>query len=150
MKLSALLSQRRTLLRQARLANLAFAYERLTDYVARVHRAKLTGNVCLRQTAPEADRFWASLTALQGSQAVLEEHFADEDIMDLADVIAYATGETELELTFPIEELQERFLAPVRNRLVAGGVILDRDFTISTTSSSPSDNFGGSYSDDEL
>ncbi len=126
MKLSHLLAQREAILQQARLANLAYAYTRLSDFAARIQRARLHGVVCLLQAAPDADRFWASLTALEGSQSVIDEHFSDDDIMDLADVIAYATGENDLELTFPIEEMTERFLDPLREQLAEDGVTIDR------------------------
>lgn len=126
MKLSSLLAQRRALLQQARLANLAFAFERLSEFNRRIIRARLGGDVRLQQAAPGADRYWASLTALQGSQSVIEEHFTDDDLMDLADVLAYATGENDLDLTFRVEELGDRFLAPLRGRLEQAGIAIDR------------------------
>lgn len=127
MKLSLLLLQRPALLRQTRLANLAFAYSTLTEFARRIARARLRGEINLKQAAPDAGRFWASLTALEGSQSVLEEHFSDEDLMDLADAIALTTGASELDLTFPIEQLAEKFLAPLRLKLEQRGVSIDRD-----------------------
>jgi hypothetical protein len=127
MKLSSLLAQRRTLLLQARLANLAFAHERLSEFAARIARARLVGEVRLQQAAPDAERFWASLTALSGHQSVIEEHFTDADLMDLADVIAFATGENDLDLTFQVEELSERFLLPLRGQLEQAGVVIDHE-----------------------
>jgi hypothetical protein len=149
MKLSLLLSQRRALLRQARLANLAFAYDRLVEFARRIHRARLRGTVCLRQTGPDADQFWASLTMLDGSQAVLEEHFADEDIMDFAEVISHVTSESELDVTFPIERLEERFLEPLLHRLTKAGITIDHDGAPPAVSSQ-FDSFENQYRDDEL
>lgn len=149
MKLSLLLSQRRALLRQARLANLAFAYDRLGHLAQRVARARLTGDVCIRQTAPEADHFWASLTAIHGSQAVIDEHFADEDIMDLADAIAFSTGQSDLEMTFPIEELGARFVTPLHTRLQVAGIKIDCG-SLPVEKSNLSGGLDSNYSDDEL
>lgn len=126
MTLSSLLTQRRALLQQARLANLAYAYERLSCFAERVERARLTGEVRLQQAVPELQRFCASLTALQGRQSVLDEHFSDEDIMDLADVLAYVTGDCEFDATFRIEDLHDQFLTPVHRQLSKEGVIIDK------------------------
>jgi hypothetical protein len=125
MKLSLLLAHRPALLRQARLANLAFAYAKLHEFATRIDRAQLTGEVLLKHAAPGAGQYWAALTALQGNQSVIEEHFRDEDIADLADVLAFATGADDLEMTFPIEELATRFLAPLRPELEHAGIEFD-------------------------
>ena len=125
-KLSTLLLQRRALLHRARLANLAFAYVTLQRFLARIENARLRGRVTLRHAAPHADRYWASLTALDLSQAVIEEHFSDEDLMDLADVLSFATGNEALDITFELEELAELFIAPLRIELEREGVAIDR------------------------
>lgn len=125
MKLSSLLAQRRALQQQAHLANLGFAYQRLAVLAARIARARLRGGIRLQQAAPATGRYWASLTALEGRQSVIEEYFADEDLMDFADAIAYATGESEIDLVFRLEELPERFLAPLRARLEQAGVAVE-------------------------
>ena len=117
-KLSTLLSQRQALLRQARLANLAFAYTTLLDFARRITRAQLSGRVVLKPAAPDTDRYWASLTALDCNQSVIEEHFADEDIMDLADVLAFVTGNETLEVTFRLQDLAEAYLVPLRLELL--------------------------------
>lgn len=127
MKLSSLLAQRRALLEQARLANLAFAHEKLGEFSRRIANARLRGAVRLQQAAPGEERYWATLTALHGNQSVIDEHFSDDDIMDLADVIAYAMGETDIDFSFPVEELSDRFLAPVREKLERAGVVFDRN-----------------------
>jgi len=126
MKLSILLSQRRALLRQARLAAYAFAYWKLDECTRRIARAGIRGGVRLTRGAPDAPECFPTLTAIDGSQSVLEEHFTDEDIIDLADSVALATGEGELDATFRIETLSEAFLPPLRLELERGGVDIDR------------------------
>ena len=125
MKLSLLLAQRQALHRQAHLADLAFAYRRLSEFASRIARAQLRGEITLKQPAPEADCYCASLTALSGSQSVIEEHFTDEDILDLADLVAFAIDQRQLDLSFPIEELADRFVAPLRRELEQGGISID-------------------------
>lgn len=125
-KLSTLLSRRPTLLRQARLANLAFAYATLQKFSARIVRARLSGRVTLKHAAPQAERYWASLTALDHNQSVIEEHFSDEDLMELADVTAFVTGNDALDITFALEDLGDVFLLPIRVELEREGVIIDR------------------------
>jgi hypothetical protein len=125
MKLSFLLAHRQTLLRQARLAHLAHAYDRLDDFARRVARARLRGEVRLEAAAPEAGNYSATLTALTGSQSVLEEHFTDGDILRLADAVADVSGRPEFDLAFPIEELAARFLGPLRLQLLQAGIDLD-------------------------
>jgi hypothetical protein len=125
MTLSFLLAQRQALLRQARLAHLAHAYDRLDDFARRVARARLRGEVHLQSTSPDSGDFSAALTALSGSQSVIEEHFTEDDIIDLVTVIGEVTGRTEVDLSFPIEELGPRFVAPLRQQLEQAGVSLD-------------------------
>jgi hypothetical protein len=64
------------------------------------------------------------LTALEGSQAVIEEHFTDEDIVDLAELLAYATDSEEVDETFRLEQLGVRYLTPLRRELEQSGVVL--------------------------
>jgi len=125
-KLSILLTQRADLLRQARLANLALAYATLEKFATRVARAALRGPVVLRPPRPEEEHYCATLTALAGSQSVIEEHFTDEDLLELADVLAHATGRDEAEFAFALEEMGERFLVPLRARLAREGIEIDR------------------------
>ena len=61
----------------------------------------------------------------RGSQAVLEEHFTDGDVLRLADAVGDVTGRLEFDLTFPLEELASRFLAPLRQQLLQAGIELD-------------------------
>jgi len=111
MKLSILLSQRRALLRQARLAAYAFAYWKLDECTRRIARAGIRGGVRLTRGAPDAPECFPTLTAIDGSQSVLEEHFTDEG---------------ELDATFRIETLSEAFLPSLRLELERGGVDIDR------------------------
>lgn len=124
-KLSILLAERERLLRQARLANLAFAFETLRQFERRITRAGLQGAVTLAPPAPDEERFCATLTALESNQSVIEEHFTDEDLMELADVIQFIAGTPADEIGFRLEEVGEAFLAPVRAELEREGVSID-------------------------
>jgi hypothetical protein len=121
-KLSTLLQRRAVLLEQARLANLALAYRTLDDFARRIARGRLVGPVTLEPADTDAGRYWATLTAREGSQAVIEEHFADEDLMDLADIIAFVRGAEEATVTFRLEDFAANFVAPVRAALEREGV----------------------------
>jgi hypothetical protein len=125
-RLSTLLTQRADLLRQVRLANLALAYATLEKFTLRIRQARLHGLVTLTSPRPEEEQYLATLTALSGAQSVIEEHFVDEDLLELADLVAFVTGRDEPEWTFPIEELGERFLVPLRAELVREGIEIDR------------------------
>ena len=125
MKLSHLLLQRDALLRQTLLANLAQAYVQLTALTTRLDRARLSGAVCLEPADPEAGQYWPTLTALEGSQAVIEEHFTDSHIAELADLIAFLTGRPDEDTTFRLEDMAVIFLAPLQDKLRRAGVELD-------------------------
>lgn len=128
MNFHQLLQQRDALLRQARLANTAFAYRRLCDYAGRIDRARLHGEVTLRPADPSEDPPWPELIAEEGSQSVIEEHFLDEDIIELADILAFLGGNGQpAEYTFRIEELGSRFLPGLRRELERAGVALEPD-----------------------
>ena len=125
-KLSTLLVRRQTLMRHARLANLAFAYATLQKFSTRIARAQLDGRVTLAHAAPQAERYWASLTALDMNQSVIEEHFTDQDVMELADIVSFAAGNEALDITFELEDLDEIFARPLREELEREGVVIDR------------------------
>ena len=125
MKLSQLLATRKTIIHQANLANLAYAYVTLTRLADRVAAARLHGLVRLRQAGGEEEPHWASLTALEGNQSVIEEHFDDDDLMALADAIAYAVGHDLSEIEFNLEELSGKYVAPLRHALDKAGVAID-------------------------
>ncbi|MBX3750567.1 MAG: hypothetical protein KF897_10820 [Opitutaceae bacterium] len=120
-----LLHQRTALLRQARLANLAFAWQRLNDWAQRIARARLRGEVTLQLADPAGDRAWPLLLARSGSQAVIEEHFTDEDIVELADILSFlAEDPRATEFSFQIEEMGARFLPAIHHELAQAGVLV--------------------------
>lgn len=124
MNFQYLLQQRKALLRQARLANVAYAYARLGEFGARVIRARLHGTVILRASDAASDRPWPSLISQTGSQSVIEEHFLDEDIAELADILAFVCDEGRAsEITFELEELPSRFQAELRRELEEAGIV---------------------------
>ena len=125
MKLSTLLSIHERLLQRARLANMACAYGTLRHFAVRVRHMRLHGLVELSQPDATAERNWADLTALEGSQALLEEMFTDEDLMDLADAVAFARGIERLTIRFRLEELETEFVLPLEAALRRAGVALD-------------------------
>jgi hypothetical protein len=125
MKLSQLLATRKTIIRQANLANLAYAYLTLTRLAERVAAARLHGLVQLRQAGGDEEPHWASLTALEGNQSVIEEHFDDDDLMALADAIVFAVGHEFAEIEFNLEELSGKYVAPLRHALDKAGVAID-------------------------
>ena len=123
MNFHQLINQRDFLLRQARLANLAFAYQRLSVYAARIARGRLQGLVRLQPGDPAGDRPWPGLVALEGSQAVIEEHFLDEDGVELADILGFLDKEAgAADVAFRLEELGSRFLPGLRRELVQAGI----------------------------
>lgn len=127
MKLSKLLATRKIIIQHANLANLAYSYFTLKRLADRVAHADLRGRVKLRTADAANDRYWAALTALEGNQSVIEEHFSDEDIMDLADAVAFAIeGEFE-EITFRLDEMTEAFVNPLRLILNQAGITIDLD-----------------------
>jgi hypothetical protein len=127
MNLSKLLSTRQTLLRQAHLANLAHSYVTLSKLADRIENANLRGVVRLQAADAREERFCASLTALENSQAVIEEHFDDADLLRLADGIAFAREADFAELEFHLEDLRDKYVAPLRTALERAGVKVDAD-----------------------
>lgn len=125
MKISKLLATRQALLRQTQLANLAYAFVTLQRFSARIEAARLRGLVRLRPADPDEERFWATLTALEGNQSVLDEHFADHELIELADAISFVSDGEFDEMDFYLEELAEKFLMPVRQMLEHSGVVFD-------------------------
>lgn len=123
-----LLHQRDALLRQARLANRAFAYQRLEVVASRIAQARLQGLVELRPGDPEGEQPWPGLRALEGSQSVLEEHFLDEEIVELADILGFVGEELPVDgFRFRLEELAGRYLPPLRRELEAAGITLKQE-----------------------
>jgi hypothetical protein len=125
MNIRHLLQQRANLLRQARLANLAYAHERLGTFGARIARARLQGEVILRPAEPSADRLWPELTSDEINPAVLAEHFLDEDLAELADVLAFIhDDERPACFVFRLEDLEKLFRPTLRRELSAAGVVV--------------------------
>lgn len=125
MNLSSLLAHRLLHVRQARLANLAFAHQVLGEFTHRVARAGITGRVRLQHVAPEDERYCATLTALDSNQSVIEEHFTDDDVLELVDIVAFLTGNHDVDIILRVEEFAETLLLPVRSELEREGVVLD-------------------------
>jgi len=124
-KLTELLQARDSLVRRATLANMAYGYRLLSEFSERIRRADLRGLVAIRSPETNGEN-WASLVALEGSQARLDEHFSEEDVMDLTDAIRYVTGgEIHIDLTFRIEDVGHMFLTPLRDTLQGYGVVFD-------------------------
>lgn len=106
---------------------MAYAYTTLMASAAVARRAQLSGLVRLQQPDEKEERYWASLTALSGSQAVLDEHFSDDDVAAMADAVAFASpGVNLLDVTFPIEHLESEYIAPLAMALERAGVQLER------------------------
>ncbi len=118
MKFDDLLNYRDELVRHARLANVAYAYQWLTDFSARVAQSGLRGEVMLRAADAEGNPRKPRLHAVDFNQSVVQEHFLDEEIAELSDVLAFAhNGSLIVELKFRIEEVAARFLPALRREL---------------------------------
>ena len=125
MKLSQLLASRSALLRQATLANAAFAYSTLAQLARRVSLAGLRGPVRLFAIDPAAERYAPQLVALAGRQSVIEEHFDESDLLRLADALAFVGEAGATEFEFHLEQLLPRFSPALRATLRAAGVEID-------------------------
>lgn len=125
MKLSDLLASRKAIVHQATLTNLAYAYQVLTSLAGRITGARLRGIVRLQQASEPREGEWPTLTALTGSQSVIEEHFTDGDILELAEAVFFVADHHERDLSFPLEELSSLFIAPLREVLEKAGVTID-------------------------
>jgi hypothetical protein len=123
MNFQHLLHQRDAVLRQARLANAAYACQRLGEFAHRIARARLRGAVVLHAGDPEGEQPWPGLSVLEGSQAVLEEHFLDEELVELTDILGFLGEDIRAEgLTLRLEELAERYLPRLRHELESAGI----------------------------
>lgn len=126
MNIRHLLQQRTRLLHEARLANVAYAHERLGEFGRRIARGQLHGLVLLRPADVSGERPWPELIAVEGSQAVLAEHFLDEDVLELADLLAFVRDDRSgAEVSFRIEDLAADFQPALRRELEAAGVHLE-------------------------
>jgi len=127
MKLSKLLHQREALLRQTRLANLAYAYRRLGEFAGRITRAGLHGKVCLSPADPTTERFWPVLHAVEQNQSVIDEHFTDEDILELEELLFFVTGQDSADTVFQLETIEARFMRPLRRQLLRAGISFEQN-----------------------
>lgn len=144
MNFRQLLLQRTALIRAARLANVAFAYDRLREFARRIECAGLGGVVTLHPVDPDADRFMPVLVAHAGSQAVIDEHFVDEDVIELADVLQFLNEEdADVELTFALGEIGTKFLPWARGELERAGVAVRP--TASANDGAPSESPSSSH-----
>lgn len=126
MKLSALLASRSTILRQAALAHTAAAWLTLQHASLRIAAAGLHGTVRLRQADPAEDETpWATLTSEVIRPSVLAEHFTDDDLLELAEAVAYVSDADFADVEFPIESIGETYAAPLLRSLKESGVTLD-------------------------
>ena len=128
MKLSALLASRPTILRQAALAHIAAAWLTLHHASTRIAAAGLHGTVRLTQSDPDEDEApSAALTSSEIRSSVLEEHFTEDDLVELADAIGYATDSDRIDVELLIETLGETYETPLLRTLKKSGVTLDFD-----------------------
>ncbi len=125
MKLSDLIASRNQLVRQATLANLAHAYQTLSTFAARIKRAGLRGPVQLVRSHVAPEHYWAALIPLAGHQSVIEEHFTDDDILELSEAIFFAADMEGPEISFSLEEVTETFLTPLRLQIEKAGITID-------------------------
>jgi hypothetical protein len=130
MNFSKLLSSRKALLRQAYLANLAFSFSTIRRLAERVGHARLGTRVLLRPTSLTDEIRPASLAALDGNQSVIEEHFSDEDILQLADAIEFALEGPFAEIEIKLDELALKYAAPLRAALDRAGIVVDESETV--------------------
>lgn len=124
-KLTTLLAQRPSLLRQLRVANLAYAYATLTDLQQRLRRAGVTGRMVFQSADSDEERYAPTLTADQAAGSVIEEHFSDELLLNLSDVLAFLAARDTFTIEFEVDEIEARFIAPVREELERAGVEID-------------------------
>ncbi len=118
MKFDDLLNYRDELVRHARLANVAYAYQWLSQFSARVAQSGLRGEVVLRAADSEGNPRRPMLIASDFSQAVVQEHFLDAEIAELAEVLAFVhNGSVVITLKFRLEEVAARFLPALRREL---------------------------------
>jgi hypothetical protein len=123
MKFSQLLNQRDALLRQARLANIAFAYAWLQAFAGRAARARLHGGFTLRAGDSVEGPPWPTLDSETTSPAVLAEHFLEEDIVELADILAYLhDGSRPPERPMRWADFEQSILPALRRELEMAGI----------------------------
>lgn len=100
-------------------------YAELGAFADRIARANLRGRATLHLADPTAERVWPSLLAEEGSQAVVDEHFIDRDVLELADLLLFTVAPERPEaFTFRFEDFGPRFRRGLRRELEAAGIAL--------------------------
>lgn len=123
MNFHQLIQQHESLVRQARLANIAYAWRRLADFAGRFERAQLRGPARLRLAEPEAERLWPVLVPLEANASVVEEHFTDEDVVELADLLAFAgAAPDDGEIGIRFDTFARQFLPGLEEELRRAGI----------------------------
>ncbi|HWA29389.1 MAG TPA: hypothetical protein VG734_27310 [Lacunisphaera sp.] len=102
------------LLQVIRVAKLAYAYQQMGKYAARITRAGLRGEVILRGPDPTSDYPPPVMLACGFNQSVLDEHFLPEDIAELHAVLAYLQSETAVAFRFRLEDIGAVYLPAFR------------------------------------
>ena len=118
MKFDELLNRRDELLKAARLANLAYAYQWLENFSGRIARHGLQGEVVLRGPNPDANLYEPVLASRELSHAVLDEHFLQEEVTELYSMLKFVHDSSLIvEAKFRLEDLGEVYL-PVLRRVL--------------------------------
>jgi hypothetical protein len=118
MKFDELLTHRDELIKAARLANLAYAYQWLGNFTDRINRTRLRGKVVLYGPNPESNLHEPVLIAKNFSQAVIDEHFLQEEISELHAIFKCVHDSSLIrEAKFRLEDLGEIYLPALRRVL---------------------------------
>jgi len=102
------------LLQVIRVAKLAYAYQQMGKYAARIARAGLRGEVLLRGPDPTSDYPLPMMLACGFSQSVIDEHFLPEDIVELHAVLAYLQADVLCAFRFRLEDIGAVYLPAFR------------------------------------
>lgn len=105
---------------------MAYAYATLNRLLLVIRRGQLSGLVRLQQPDEKEERYWATLSALSGSQAVLDEHFSEDDVAEMADAVAFASPGRGLDVTFALDRLETEYIAPLFIALERAEVAVER------------------------
>lgn len=124
MKLSELLAARPAILRHAFLAHTASAWATLHRLAERVAANRLRAQVRITRDNPtgHGQPTCPELTSFELPASVLSEHFTEDDVFALAEALALATDQEELDLTFELEELGPAYAAPLLQTLTKAGI----------------------------
>jgi hypothetical protein len=118
MKFDELLTHRDELLKAARLANLAYAYQWLGNFADRINRAGLQGQVVLYGPHPDGNLQEPMLAAKEFSQSVIDEHFLQEEVTELYAIFRCVHDSSLIrEAKFRLEDLGEIYLPALRRVL---------------------------------